>query len=79
MSKELEENASDWIDFKFHKPATSGYYEVTCCPDPENVIKWDMAAFCEDDALFYTISTLTNHGKNIKVVRLWRKHKPKCT
>lgn len=79
MTDELEEIPSDWINYKIHKPAKSGYYEATCCPDPENVIKWEVVAYSDEDDEFYSLPTLHKPGNPIKAVKFWIKHKPKCT
>lgn len=79
MTDELKENPSDWIDYKIHKPANPGYYEATCCVDPDNVIKWETVAYSDEDDEFYALATLNKPGNHIKLVRFWRTHKPKCT
>lgn len=78
MNDALQETSNDWIDYTMYRPANSGYYEVTCCDDPDNVIKWNTVAYSEEDNEFYTISTLNEGGKHINLVRFWRNIKQQC-
>jgi len=45
MIDSLKETDNDWIDFKKFEPTLSDYYDVSACDDPDNVIKWQTAAY----------------------------------
>ncbi len=77
MNDDLQETQNDWIGFKLHKPAKSGYYEVTCCNDPENVIKWGTVFYHKKEDEFRSIANLEGPGKQVNLVRFWRKTKTK--
>lgn len=71
----LKEIDNDWIDFKKFEPSVTDYYDVSACHDPDNVIKWQVAAYNTDTGKFYSLSTLTSVGNVIDNVKLWRKSK----